>query len=291
MTSTTDPRIAYLNGTFLPLVEAQVPALDRGFLFGEGVYEVIPVYAGEPFRLDEHLVRLNNSLDALGIAPPHGAAEWRALFETLIERNGGGDLALYLQITRGAQGKRDHAIPQSYTPTIFAMANAIAAPDPSVHERGIALACLEDIRWLRCDIKTTALLANALLRTAAGERGADEALLVRDGLVTEGSASNVFVVRDGRVATPPKDHRTLPGITRDLIVELAATDGMALEEREITRAELDDADEIWISSSIREVMPVTRLDGEPVGSGRPGPVWQRMHALFQAFKAGLKSDR
>lgn len=291
MQPTPDHRIAYLNGSYLPLAEARVPVLDRGFLFGEGIYEVIPAYAGRPFRLDEHLQRLDTSLAGVGIAPPHTPAEWCELFDTLIARNGGGDLALYLQITRGAQEKRDHTIPQSYSPTVFAMANPIAAPAASVREQGIALASLEDIRWLRCDIKTTALLANALLRTAAGEAGADEALLVRDGLVTEGSASNVFVVRDGIVATPPKDHRTLPGITRDLVVELAATDGMALEERDITRDELDRADEIWITSSIREVVPATRLDGRPVGDGRPGPLWQRMHALFQAFKAGLGSPR
>lgn len=287
MDDTNRAPTAYLNGRYLPLDEAQVPVLDRGFLFGEGIYEVIPAYAGHLFRLDQHLARLATNLAAIGIDAPHTDQAWRALLEELVARNGGGDLALYLQVTRGAAPKRDHLAPREYTPTVFAMANPLATPGAPVLENGISAVTLEDIRWLRCDVKTTALLANVLLRTAAAEHGADEAVLVRDGLVTEGSACNLFVVTKGCVATPPKDHRTLPGITRDLVLELAATDGIELVERDIPVAELAHADEIWITSSTREVVAVTRLDGEPVGSGRPGPLWHRVHALFQAFKAGL----
>jgi len=291
MNDSSHATTAYLNGRYLPLDEAQVPVLDRGFLFGEGIYEVIPAYAGHPFRLEEHLARLTTSLSAIGIRQPLTDEQWRTLIEELVTRNGGGNLAVYLQVTRGAPAKRDHLAPQEYTPTVFAMANPFATPGAAVLEQGISLVTLEDIRWLRCDVKSTALLANALLRTAAAERDADEAVLVRDGLITEGCACNVFVIANGRVSTPPKDHRTLPGITRDLLIELAATDGIDLVEREIPVSELTDADEIWITSSTREVVAATRLDGKPVGKGRPGPLWQRMHGLFQAFKSGLTATR
>ncbi len=282
-----DRPIAYLDGRFLPLDEARVSVLDRGFLLGDGVYEVIPVYGGRLFRLDDHLARLERSLAETRIPNPHDRPGWRRLLETLVTENGGGDRAVYLQVTRGVAA-RDHAFPAHVTPTVFAMSHPLPAPDPALAERGVAAVTLEDIRWLRCDIKTISLLGNVLLRQAAIDRGAQEAILVRDGEVTEGAASNVFVVHDGTLSTPPKGERLLPGITRDLVLELAAAEGLPCHQRPISEASLRQADEIWLTSSTKEILPVTRLDDAPVGDGRPGPLWRRLHARYQAFKAAQR---
>lgn len=282
--------IAYLNGKFMPLDEARISPLDRGFLFADGVYEVIPAYGSTLFRLDEHLDRLDASLNAIGLANPLVRADWTTLFNDLIEQNGGGNIYIYLQITRGAAAKRDHAFPvPPVAPTVFAMTGQIATPAADMPDTtaGVAAITLDDIRWSRCDIKSVALLANVLMRQQAVSEGAFEAILIRDGFATEGSASNFFIVKQGIIVTPPKSHLILPGITRDLLVELARKHGMPVEEREITEAELKGADEVWLSSSTREVVPVTRLNGHPLGDGNPGPVWRQMARRYVDFKRTL----
>lgn len=275
----------YLNGRFLAPDEALVPVSDRGFLFGDGVYEVIPVYGTRLFRLDEHLARLAQSLAGIRLADPHTPGEWRRILEELIERNDSGDRSVYLQVTRGPAPKRDHAFPAVVTPTVFASVSPIAPPPADLAERGVAAVTREDIRWKYCHIKAITLLGNVLLRQEAVEAGCAEAILVRDGEATEGAASNLFLVRDGVLLTPPKGPFLLPGITRDLILELARDHGIPAREAPVPASWLASAEELWITSSTREILPVTRLDGAPVGAGRPGPVWARMHALFQDFKA------
>ena len=273
--------ICYLNGEFLPLEEAKISVLDRGFIFGDGVYEVVPVFNGRPFRLGEHLQRLANSLEAIGIADPFTEAEWTTLLTTLIARNGAGDQSLYLQITRGV-AKRDHVLPTPVAPTVFAMTTRLGAPPVPVPVS--AISC-EDSRWKFCHIKATALLPNVLLRQQAAAAGAYEAILIRDGQVTEGSASNVFIVSAGTVKTPPKSSAILPGITRDLVLELLAQSDIPWCETPIAASELKQAEEIWLTSSTREILPVIELDHAPVGLGKPGPIWQRIFALYQEYKA------
>jgi len=280
--------LVYLNGDYLPLEEARIPVLDRGFLFGDGVYEVIPAYGGRPFRLREHLQRLENSLRAIRMEPPLTQEQWAAVFRRLVEEHGGVDQQIYLQVTRGAYHKRLHAIPAKTRPTLFAMSNPLPPRDPELVARGLSVVVREDIRWQRCDIKAITLLANILAQQEARDAGADEALLVRDGEVTEGTASNFFMVKEGRILTPPKSNHLLPGITRDLVLELAREAGLPSAEMVVTPSDLATAEEIWITSSTKEVMPVTRLDGQAVGDGRPGPMWRRMDALYQACKARLR---
>jgi D-alanine transaminase len=279
--------LAWLDGRLLPLDEARVPVLDRGFLFGDAVYEVIPVYGGRPCRMEEHLDRLDASLAATAIPAPHDRAGWRDLLGRLIEANGGGDLALYLQVTRGVAPKRDHAIAPGLVPTVFAMTMPIPPRASEVAENGIAAVTVADSRWLRCQIKATTLLANVLHKRKAAESGADDALLVRDGLVIEATASNVFAVLDGAVVTPPVDPGMLTGVTRNLVLELAAGDGIETLEAALPAERLPAASEIWVTSSTREVTPVTTLDGRVVGEGRPGPLWRRVDRLYQEYKAGL----
>jgi D-alanine transaminase len=285
------PRIVYLNGTFLPLDQARVSVLDRGFLFGDAVYEVIPAYTRQPFRLHQHLQRLERSLGAIRMSSPLPEDRWHDVLRNLIERNPGENQALYLQVTRGVPDNRDHAIPQDLTATVFAMSNPLPPRAPAIAERGITAITLDEIRWRYCHIKSTNLLANVLLRQTALDREAEEAILVRSSEVTEGAATNVFLVRAGEILTPPKSELLLPGITRDLILELAADADLPHAERPIPERELETADEIWLSSSTREVVPVTRLDGRPVGNGKPGPTWQRMDELFQAYKERLRARR
>ncbi|HET7570859.1 MAG TPA: D-amino acid aminotransferase [Gammaproteobacteria bacterium] len=282
---------AYLDGDYLPLNEARISPLDRGFLFGDGVYEVIPVYAGRLFRFEEHLRRLAYSLDAIRLPDPYSAARWREVLDGLVARNGGGMQSIYLQITRGADTGRDHRFPANVAPTVFALSQELAPVPEAWLTGGVAVVAAEDIRWQRCDIKATALLGNILLRQQAEDTGAAETLLIRDGCVTEGSSSTLFVVTaDGVVRTPPKDNRLLPGITRDLILELARGAGLACEEAEIPATDLASFPEIWIASSSREVLAVTRLNGAAVGYGHPGPIWQQVHALFQRYKKNLAAN-
>lgn len=283
-----DPTKVYLNGRLVARAEACVPVMDRGFLFGDSVYEVIPVYGGHLFRLEHHLGRLDASLAAIRMANPLSHAAWRQVLAELVAQRPGEDQSIYLQVTRGAAEKRDHAIPDGVTPTVFAMTTPLAPIDPAIAAEGIGAVTLDDLRWQRCDIKATTLLANVLARQIAKERGALEAILVRDGLALEGAASNLFVFASGRLVTPPKGPLLLPGITRDLVIELAQAHHVPLSEADVPVSALAAADEIWLTSSTREVMPVTRLDGKPVGSGRPGPVWRRMNDLYQAYKAELR---
>lgn len=277
----------YLNGSFLPAEQACVPVLDRGFIFGDGVYEVIPAYGGKLFRLEEHLQRLQNSLDAVRIPNPHDTDAWVTLLDTLVTHNGGGEQSLYLQVTRGC-AQRDHAMPAQPTPTVFAMCNPLKPPAAEIIENGVAAITLDDIRWQRCHIKAISLLPNILLRQEALDQNAAEAILIRDGLATEGAASNLFAVLDGVLCTPPTGPFLLPGITRDLILELAAANDIAHCEQHISRLDLQQADEIWLTSSTREILPVTRLDNIMVADGQPGPLFKQMLALYQDYKQQLR---
>ena len=275
----------YLNGQFLPLEEARVPVLDRGFIFGDGVYEVIPVYSRRPFRLGEHLHRLQHSLDGIRLPNPHSEHEWAHLIHQLVEQNEGDDQYLYLHITRGV-AKRDHAFPNPpVPPTVFMISNPFPAPPSALLRAGICAVTAVDNRWLRCDIKSIALLPNVLLRQAAVDGGCTETVLIRDNsFLTEGSASNIFVVKHGTLLAPPKDNLMLPGITYDVILEIAQINAIPLEVRRIGVAEVFEADELLLTSSTKEVLPITRLDGRPVGSGEPGAMFERMHELYQQFK-------
>ncbi len=276
-------QIVHLNGRFMPLEEATVPVLDRGFIFGDGVYEVIPVYSRRLFRLAEHLRRLQNSLDGIGLQNPHTAAEWGALLQQLVDQNEGEDQYLYLHITRGV-AKRDHAFPKGVAPTVFLMSSPLTPPAPELKAGGVTAITAQDNRWLRCDIKAISLLPNVLLRQQAVVAGTMEAVLLRDGFLTEGSASNIFVVQNGVILAPPKNNLMLPGITYDLILELAAAEQIPCKVGPVPEAALRSADEIWLTSSTREILPITVLDGQPVGNGQPGPLFQRMDALYQHYK-------
>ena len=273
---------AYINGTYLPLSEARISPMDRGFLFADSVYEVIPAYGGRFFRLDEHLQRLRRSLEGIGLKADIPDTELRSIVENVKDRNGSGDIAVYIQISRGAPATRDlRSTPEQ--PTVFATSIAPKGVTEEVREHGVAAATTADIRWGSCHIKSTALLANVIAMQEAGD-GAVEAILIRDGLLTEGGSSNVFVVRDRRVTTAPRDRRILAGITRDVVLEILAQVGIEASEEEVPENDLRKADEVWITSSTREVWPVTTLDGSPVGEGRPGPVWQSVHEHYQRVK-------
>ncbi len=278
--------IVYLNGAYKPIEEAAVSVLDRGFLFGDGVYEVMPVYGGRLFRLEQHLWRLDNSLDGIRLPHPHGSDEWTTILNELVSRNGGGDLTVYVQVTRGV-GPRDHVFPAAPRPTVFAMVNPLPQQPGA---RGVKAITARDIRWECCNIKAITLLPNALLRQQAVEAGATEAILHRDGLVTEGAASNVFVVSGGEVATPLKSSQLLPGITRDLVVELLQDADVPCDERAVSLDELRHAEEIWITSSSREIVPVTELDGKEVSEGQSGPVWEVAFNLYQDFKTRVRAE-
>ncbi len=275
--------MVFLNGKFLPIEEARVPVLDRGFIFGDGVYELIPVYSRVPFRLDEHLQRLERSLAETRIRNPYSRIEWRGLIEKLISRQSFEDQGVYLQVTRGV-ARRDHAFPADTPPTVFLMANPLLNPPREAIEHGAEAVSVEDWRWQRCNIKSTSLIGNVLIRQLSADAGAVETILFRDGKLTEASASNVFIVRDGVIGCPPKSNLILPGITYDVVLELAEAARLPHEVREITEAETRAASEIWVTSSSKEVLAIVRLDGKPVGDGRPGPGFRRMHQLYQEFK-------
>jgi D-alanine transaminase len=273
----------YLNGEFMPLGQARVPVLDRGFIFGDGVYEVIPVYSRHPFRLAEHLRRLQASLEGIRLSNPHDDAEWTRLVRRLIELNEPEDQSLYLHVTRGV-AKRDHAFPRGVAPTVFMMSNALVTPPRDQVEKGVGAITATDNRWLRCDIKAIALLPNVLLRQLAVDADCVETVLLRDGSMTEGAASNIFVVKDGILLAPPKNHLMLPGITYDVVLELAQADGIKHEVRPVAEFELRGADEAWLTSSTKEVLAIVRLDGKSVGKGVPGPLFSRMYTLYQEYK-------
>ncbi len=279
--ATTLP-IAYLNGEYVPVESARISPLDRGFLFADAVYEVIAVYGGRPLLLDEHLRRLARSLGELRIVAPHTDAEWRGILAALIARNGGGDMGLYVQVSRGADKGRDHGFPTGLAPTVFAIATPLAAANLAT--AGVRAVTGPDTRWARCDIKTTALLANVLLRQAATEAGAGEFIMLRDGFVTEGSGSSVIIVEAGILVSRPNGREILPGTTILLVREVAAESCFGYREEAISEARLRAADEVWLTAALRGVAPVTHIDGRPVGAGKPGPVWRAVAERYELRK-------
>lgn len=274
----------YLNGQFLPLAEAHISPLDRGFLFADGIYEVIPVYSRRPFRGEEHLRRLQQSLDGIGLGNPHSTAEWQLVVEKLIGAAPWDDQQIYIQVTRGADNKRDHAFPAGVSPTAFAMSSPLVTTPSAIRDQGVAAITAQDNRWLRCDLKSLNLLANVLLRQQAVAQGCAEAILLRDGWLMEGAASSIFIVKDGVLLAPPQSNLVLPGITYDVVLELAREHQLPHEVRPITEAELKAADEIWMTSSTKEVLAITTLDGQAVGTGTPGPLGRQMFSLYQDYK-------
>ncbi len=279
----------YLNGEFVRPELAMISPFDRGFIFGDGVYEVIPVFGGRLFRLPHHLQRLHGSLAAIDLAPPLSAEQWRQALQRLVDEAGGGDQSLYLQVTRGV-APRNHAFPKNIKPTVFAYTQKKAFAAKNTQQSGAAVITAADIRWLRCDIKSTSLLAAVMLREQAERAGAIEAILIRDGLVTEGAASNIFLVRDSVLITPPKGQFILPGITRDLVLELAHKHAIAVQERNVKEGELSQAHEVWITSSTNEIKPVGSINGIAV-IGTPGPMYQQMYDLYERYKQSVREGR
>ncbi|MEI7611495.1 MAG: D-amino acid aminotransferase [Betaproteobacteria bacterium] len=279
---------AYLNGQFLPLSEARISPLDRGFLYADGVYEVIPVYSRFPFRIDEHLRRFQDSFDGIRLANPHSADEWKTIILRLIAESEFDDQQVYIQVSRGADIKRDQCFPKGVAPTVFLFSAPLVSPSAAQREAGVAVITAPDIRWSRCDLKTVSLLPNILTRQLSADVGCTETIMLRDGLLTEGSATNIFLVKDGVIITPPKDHLILPGVTYDVVLELAAKHQAPHQIRPVSEAELRSADELWMTSSTKEVLAIATLDGQPVGhgdqAGKPGPVTRQMHAWFRTYK-------
>jgi len=268
--------MVFLNGRILPIEDAKVSVLDRGFIFGDGVYELVPVYSRVPFRLEEHLVRLERSLSAVRIRNPYSPAQWREFIYRLVDAQPFDDQGVYFQVTRGV-AKRDHAFPKNAEPTVFMMSNPLVNPPREQVEKGASAVSAADNRWLRCDVKSISLVGNVLLRQLSAEADGAETILFRDGKLT-------FIVRRGGIESPPKGNLILPGITYDVIVELARANGMPLEFREVREAEVRGADELWVTSSSKEVLAIVMLDGKRIGDGQPGPVFRRMYQLYQEFK-------
>jgi len=289
----SDEQIVYLNGVFMPMADSKVSTQDRGFLFGDGVYEVIPVYQTKLFSFKEHLQRLKNSLQAVRIDNPLTDDEWLRVLNSLIARHPAWqDQYIYLQVTRGTQMQRDHLPAENLTPTVYAYTNPLKPVSKSIIENGIKVITLEDIRWLNCDIKAITLLPNVMMKLAAKAQQADDAILIsRDGFVTEGTASNAFIVKNGTIITPPKGHKLLPGVTRLIIERIAKSHEIPLIEQDITQEELTQADEIWLSSSTKEALPVTRLNGNAVGTGKPGPIWHKMTDFYQEHKQAFIQEQ
>jgi len=276
--------IAYLNGEFLPLDQAKISVMDRGFLFGDGVYEVISVYDGHMFKLKEHLQRLQNSLDAIALKIDFDEQHWTKLLKNLCERNPAKNHYIYLQITRGAYPERLHGFPEETKPTVFAFAREVQDLDMKKLSAGLSAITLNDERGYQCHIKSTSLLANVLLKQQAIDNQATEAILIRDDQAIEGASSNFFIVKDNFLITPPKQSTILSGITRDVILELAPQCDLTIEQRPISKAELFTAEELWITSSIREIVPITQCDQKAIGTGRTGPYWHKIINLYQTYK-------
>lgn len=285
--------IAYLNGEWLPLRSAKVSVLDRGFIFGDGIYEVVPAYSRKPFRLESHLRRLVRSLAAIRITSPFDHDQWANLFQEAISRNEGDDQFIYIQITRGV-AKRDHAFPSpEVQPTVFAMSTAFTRPTQAQREEGLEVISLPDERWLHCDIKSIALLGNVLARQAATDRGAIEAVMFRDGFLTEGSASNIWIVKDGVLCAPIKNHLVLEGVRYGLMEEIAEKLGIPVQIRRIRQAEVSEADELFLTSATKEVLPIVRMDKRPVGhsshEGRPGPFYKKIRQAYDDAIAAARA--
>lgn len=276
--------IVYLNGELTPLSEARVPVLDRGFIFGDGVYEVVPIYGGKPFRLQQHLARLARSQETIGIPNPHTDPEWIALIDRVVRANGLSDQMVYIQVTRGV-ARRTHAFPREVTPTVLIMTNPMSLPSAAMREQGVACVTAEDKRWLYCQVKSTSLLGNVLAAQNAAEHGVTETIQFRDGALTEASASNVWVVVKGRISAPPKDNLILEGIRYGWMEEMCAALDISLEARQISQDEVMAADEVLLTSASKEILPVVTIDGKTIGSGEPGPVFKKLYAAYQAAKA------
>ena len=276
--------LVYLNGSFIPIEDARISVLDRGFIFGDGVYEVVPVYSRRLFRLTEHLRRLQNSLEGIRLKNPHLDVEWRELLEKIVASNESDDQSIYLQITRGV-APRDHSFPEDVTPTVFIMSSPLLAPSKELIATGVSAITANDNRWLRCDIKATSLLPNVLLRQKAADENAVEALLLREGFLTEGSTSNIFVVKNEILLAPPKSYLTLPGITYDVVLELAATHDIPHEIRNVSEYEIRTAQELLLTSSTKGIMSITHLDGKSVGNGKPGKIFLQLYQLYQNYKS------
>ena len=284
-------KIVFLNKQYLPIDQAKISVLDRGFLYGDGVYEVIPVFGSKPLREDDHLLRLGNSLQRVCLDNPYSKSEWHQLFQVILEKNPGEDRAIYLQITRGQYDIRDLSVSEKQQLTVFVMVMPVTAIDIAVIEKGLSAVTTDDFRWHACDIKSISLIANVMLRQKATEAGVDDAILIRDGFATEGTASNLFIVKDDVLITPPKSNLLLPGITRNLVVELAENNNIRCEERNIAEDELVTADEVWLTSSTREIAPVITLNNSPVGNGKAGEYWRIMIDHYQSYKQELREGR
>ncbi len=280
--------IVYLNGDYLPMEEARISPMDRGFLFGDGIYEVVPSYHGKLVGFAPHMQRMQDGLDAIEIKLKIEQDNWRDIAQQLSNKNGGGNLGIYFHVSRGADSKRDHAYPDNITPTIYAFAFEIPpAPVPELSAaKPYKVSTTQDLRWKRCNIKSTALLGNVMHYQHGHARGHNETILYNgDGELTEAAACNVYVIKNGVVATPPLDYQILPGITRALVLEILRKDGsIPIQERVVTLAELQDADEVWISSSSKEIAPVIEIDGKAVSDGKVGPVWLAAQTLYTAHK-------
>jgi len=280
--------ICFLNGEFLPLREARISPLDRGFLYSDGAYEVTPVYGGRPFRFTQHHDRLTRSLREIRMEDPLAREAWRDLYHELIKRNDHkGDLYLYVQVTRGAEHGRNHAPLPDVPRTVFAFASPWPEGRAGWRENGLPAVTAQDTRWARCDIKSVSLLANVLLRQLAVDANATETILIRDGQLTDASASSVHVVIGGELRTPPNSWQLLPGTTRSVIEEIADKAGVKWRAVAVSEAELRAADEILLGAATREVQPISLLDGKPVGTGKPGPVWRKLYDAYQAYKREL----
>ncbi len=275
------PDVGFLNGQFQPLIETRVSVEDRGFQFGDGIYEVVRTYGGRPFQLGAHLDRLERSARALGVPVPYGTREWMAFIEQGLRLAGHSETKVYIQITRGA-APRDHAIPAGLAPTVVMTFRELRPIDPVLQRDGVTAITVPDLRWGRCDIKSVNLLANVLARQRASEAGVFEAIFVRDGDLTEGAVSNVLVVRGGVVVTPPDGERILSGVTRAVVLELARKEGLPVDERPVSEPELRSAEEVLLTGTTVEVLAVVRLDGRPVGDGRPGEIGRQLLARFRA---------
>lgn len=276
-------RTVYLNGEMMPLSEARIPVLDRGFIFGDGIYEVIPAYAGKPFRARQHMARLSRSLDAIGIQNPHTEHDWLHLVAQLLAAHPEQNQMVYLQVTRGV-AKRGHAFPKDCTPTVFMMSNPLAEVPDDLRRTGVACVTMEDKRWLHCDIKSISLLGNVLAAQYAAEHNAIESIQFRDGLLTEGSSSNIWIVKNQHLYAPPKSHLLLEGIRYGLIEEICAAAGIPFTARAITRNEIFIADEVLMSSATKEVLAVTKIDDQTIGNGLPGPIYQTLYEAYQRAK-------
>jgi len=281
--------IVYLNGEYMPAEQATISPLDRGFLFGDGIYDVTPSYGGRMVGLQLHLERMKNGLQSIGIDNPLSDKQWRDIAINLSEKNGGENLGIYFQVSRGNEGRRFHGFPANTKPTVLGMAIELA-PHPEVPDRktktGLRVVSSEDLRWRRCNIKSTALLGNVLHFQESYALDKDETIMYNaHGELTEASSSNVFIVKDGVVATPILDHQILPGISRHIVVESLREDGsIQVEERLVTMEEVHQADEVWITNSSKHIGPVVELDGQPVGDGLVGPAWEKTMTIYEAAK-------